>query len=185
MTTGELILIRHGKTDSPGRLNGRTDVGLSAQPGRLKMPVATVWTSPARRARQTGEALFPGVSLQEDARLWEQDFGSWDGMAYAELPDLGDLSRAELADLKSDGGESFRDMVRRVRPAVEVLAETALSEQWPVVIVAHAGTVRAALACATGDVEGALAFEIDHLRATRLRCYSGGLAVTSVNEALA
>ena len=68
---------------------------------------------------------------------------------------------------------------------MEAAAELARDGDAPVVVVAHAGTVRAALALALGDAAPALAFEVGHLRATRLRCHALGFAVMSVNEPLA
>ncbi len=183
--TAELIVIRHGATASPGTLNGRTDVGLATRPAPLAFDPGVLWTSPARRARETVAGLFPGREAQEDVRLWEQDFGVWDGVAYSDLPDTGDLSLEALAALKADGGESHIEMAARVRPVLEAASGLALTEDTRVTIVAHAGTVRAALALATGSEAAGLAFQIAHLGATRFRCYPGGLAVLSVNEVLA
>lgn len=178
-------MIRHGATDSPGTLNGRTDVGLAARPAPVSFNPGVLWVSPARRARETAAGLFPGWEAREDARLREQDFGTWDGVAYGELPDTGDLSLDALAGLKAEGGESHAEMVARVRPALETASAQALKEGTRVTVVAHAGTVRAALALAMGSEAAALAFQIAHLGATRFRCYSGGLAVLSVNEVFA
>lgn len=181
----ELILIRHGATEAPGRLHGRSDPGLAAAPARATFDVAAIWVSPARRARETAAALWPGLELREEARLWEQDFGAWDGQLYADLPDIGTLGREALADHASEGGESFAGMVSRVSPALRAAAERALDVGGRIAIVAHAGTVRAGLALATGDVPGALAFEVGHLSATRIRCLPGGaFAVIGVNGAL-
>ena len=180
----ELIVIRHGETDSPGTLNGRTDVRLAALPAPLAFDPGVLWTSPARRARETVAGLFPGREAREDARLWEQDFGVWDGAAYSDLPDTGDLSLPELSALKVEGGESYAEMVARVRPALEAASAQALNEETRVTVVAHAGTVRAALSLAMGSEAEALAFQIAHLGSTRFRCYPGGLAVLSVNEVL-
>ena len=108
--------------------------------------------------------------MREDARLWEQDFGDWDGRPYADLPDIGNLDRAALADHRPKGGESFADMVARVAPALREAGRQAREADAPIAVVAHAGTVRAGLALATGDMPGALAFEVGHLSATRLRC---------------
>ena len=184
MATAELILIRHGETDSPDTLNGRTDVGLAARPGPVALDVGAVWVSPASRARETAAGLFPGRGVTEDERLWEQDFGVWDGVAYADLPDFGELSLADLAILKSENGESFSEMVGRVRPALEAAAALALQQERRVAIVAHAGTVRSALAVAMRAEAAALAFQVPYLGATRLRCHPGGFAVTAVNEVL-
>lgn len=179
----ELILIRHGPTDAPGRLHGRSDPGLAEAPARAAFAVDAIRVSPARRARATAEALWPGTELREDARLWEQDFGDWDGLAYADLPDLGELGREALADHAPPGGESFAGMAARVATA---LREAGATAEGRVAVVAHAGTVRAGLALALGDTPAALAFEVDHLSATRLRCLpGGGFSVIAVNEALA
>lgn len=185
MRRGELIIIRHGATDSPGTLNGRTDVGLAAVPAPLALEIGALWVSPARRARDTSQGLFPGVKAVVDDRLWEQDFGRWDGAAYADLPDIGTLSLAELAAFKGAGGESFHDMAARVRPALLEAAEQAMGQDRAVAVVAHAGVVRVALAMAMGVEAPALAFQIAYLGSTRLTCYPGGFAVTAVNERLA
>lgn len=184
LQSGELIIIRHGATDSPGTLNGRTDVGLAAVPEPVGLEIGALWVSPARRARATAVGLFPGVTAHEDERLWEQDFGVWDGRDLADIPDVGELSRAELAALKAEGGESFHDLVARVRPALEAASVLAMGMGRPVVVVAHAGIVRVALSMAMGVEAAALAFQIGHLGATRLTCYPGGFAVKAVNERL-
>ncbi len=181
----ELILIRHGTTLRSDCLNGRTDVALSATPAPVALSPSELWVSPAVRARQTAAGLFGACVAREDARLWEQDFGVWDGKPLASLPDVGDLEKRALADLAAEGGESFAAMVARVTPALVACAARACDLGGPVVIVAHAGTARAALALALGDVPGALAFEVPHLAATRLRCFpGGGLAIRAVNEVL-
>lgn len=185
MSTGELIIIRHGPTVGAGTLNGRTDVALAVRPAPVSLEIAALWVSPAVRARDTAAGLFPGVAQRPDDRLWEQDFGVHDGAAFGDLPDAGRLSKHELADLRSEGGESFHEMVSRARPALEEAASAARAAGRSVAIVAHAGTVRAALAMALEDAPAALTFQVSHLGATRLTCFEGGFAITAVNERLA
>jgi alpha-ribazole phosphatase len=184
LASSELLLIRHAPAETGGRLCGRRDVPArledAAALARLAAVIAgvrQVVTSPAIRCRQTAEALFPGIAPAEDARLWEQDFGSEDGMAYTDLPDLGPLPCEALAERRPPGGESFADMAARVIPALEELAEA----DGPVVVVAHAGTVRAALALALGSIPAALAFEVAPLSLTRVRCLGGAYSVACVN----
>lgn len=136
--------------------------------------------SPAVRCRQTAEALWSGVEVVQDARLWEQDFGTQEGMPFADIPDLGPLSAQDLADHRPPGGESFADMVARITPALSELAAQA-REAGPVAVVAHAGTVRTGLAMALGAVPAALAFEVAPWSVTRLRVFEGGLSVVAVN----
>jgi alpha-ribazole phosphatase len=184
LPSSQIVLVRHAPAETGGRLCGRRDVPARLDDGaavaRLSAALAGmrhVVTSPALRCRQTAEALFPGRAAAEDARLWEQDFGAEDGMAYANLPDLGPLPRAALAKRRPPGGESFADMAARVIPALRDLATL----EGPIVVVAHAGTVRAGLALALGAVPAALAFEVTPLSVTRLRCHGDAFSVACVN----
>jgi alpha-ribazole phosphatase len=190
IATSELVLIRHAPAETGGRLCGRRDVPArlddAAALGRLAAALAGVRqivTSPALRCRQTAGALFPGAETAEDPRLWEQDFGAEDGMAYADLPDLGPLTREALAERRPPGGESFAEMAARTTPALAALAAQA-AHGGPVAVVAHAGTVRAGLALALGAMPAALAFEIAPLSVTRLRCLDGAFSVVCVNLAV-
>ncbi|CAM5323824.1 hypothetical protein FALB51S_01013 [Frigidibacter albus] len=190
ISTAELVLIRHAPAESGGRLCGRRDVPARMDDGaalaRLAVALrgmAAVVTSPALRCRQTAATLFPGRMLAQDPRLWEQDFGAHEGLAAADLPDLGPLDRGVLAAYAPPQGESFAAMAARVAPALEDLARKAIAEG-PVAVVAHAGTVRAGLALALGSAPAALAFEVAPLSVTRLRCLGGGFSVLCVNAAL-
>ena len=102
----ELILIRHAPALTGGRLCGRTDVAADlsdataiAGLARAIGAVDRVVSSPAERCRTTAEALWPARPVLQDQALWEQDFGAWEGLAFADIPDLGPLSRAELANV--------------------------------------------------------------------------------------
>jgi len=184
----DLILIRHAAAATGGRLCGRTDVGLAdgsdaafAALSAVLPSNAQVRVSPARRCRETLSNVLPAVEAVQDGRLWEQDFGDWEGVLASEIPDAGDMDRAALAEFSAPGGESFAALFARVRPALIEAAEQA-AVAGPVVIVAHAGTVRAALSLALGEVSAGLAFEVDPLSVTRLRCLpGGGFSIGSVN----
>lgn len=181
--TGTLLLIRHAPLADPARLTGRRDVAavVDAAAARrlaaLAGPVSRVVSSPARRCRETAAALWPGVTVNEDARLWEQDFGSWEGMALAELPDLGVMGGEELARSAPHGGESFAALCARSIPALEELA----AGGGRVAVVAHAGTVRAGLARAIGGAGAALAFRVAPLSLTVIDAAPSGWSVAGVN----
>ncbi len=173
----ELMLIRHAPALDGGRLAGRRDVPADLRDAgalaglRAAVGAAAVVASPARRCRETAAALWPDLSPRLDPRLWEQDFGAWEGVAFADLPDLGDLSSRALAAHRPPGGESFADLCARATPALLALA----GSPGPVAVVAHAGIVRAALALATGQRATALGFEIAPFSATLLRARPGGV----------
>lgn len=178
-------LIRHAPARHDGRLAGRRDVEAepfgapAARALRAAVGEARIWSSPARRCVQTAQAIWPGAEPASDPRLWEQDFGAWEGLAFADLPDLGPLPAAELAAHTPPEGESFAAMCARVGAALDDLAPGAHC------LVAHAGTVRAALAAATGSVAGALAFQIEPLSLTRLTRTGAGWSIGFVNRSFA
>ena len=180
----ELILVRHAPVLTGGRLCGRTDVPADcSDTGRIAALRAAIGepgrivTSPALRCRQTVAALWPTAIAEADPALWEQDFGLWEGRVTSDIPDLGPLSPDDLACHRPPEGESFADLCARVAPALARVADGGR-----VTIVAHAGTVRAALALAVGTVPAALAFEVAPLSLTRLRALSGaGWSIGAVN----
>lgn len=170
-------LIRHAPGMDGGALAGRRDIDAdcsdSAALSRLaaRLPNgATALRSPARRCVQTAEAL--GLDATEDERLWEQSFGQWEGLPYDKLPDLGRLSPMALAGHRPEGGENFMDMAARVIPVLRGLDRDT-------VIVAHAGTVRAALSLVVGPA--ALAFSVAPLSLTVMRPAGRDWAVEGVN----
>lgn len=182
----EIMLIRHAPALTGGRMAGRRDVAADCSDAlafatlRGAVGVVDHWRiSPARRCVQTAAALWPDLAPAQDARLWEQDFGAWEGIAFADLPDLGVLSGAELAAHRPPQGESFLDVYARVTPALQ----EACALGGRVVIVAHAGVIRAALGLALGAAELGLAFEIAPLSLTTLVALPGGaFSVAGVNR---
>lgn len=179
----DLILIRHAPALNEGRLAGRRDVpadlgdaGALAAARAIAGPVDRVFSSPALRCRQTAAALWESTP-HLDPRLWEQDFGAWEGLPFADMPDLGPLSPTDLATHTPPGGESFADLCARVRPALEAIA----AQPGRSAIVAHAGTIRAALAMALGSIAPALSFSVDPLSVTRLALHGTQWAIGGVN----
>ncbi|MDO5370179.1 histidine phosphatase family protein [Paracoccus sp. (in: a-proteobacteria)] len=181
----EIILIRHASVAGGGRLAGRLDppadlsdrTRIAAVAARLPRG-ARLTSSPARRCLMTAGALVPGLAPRLDERLWEQDFGDWEGLGHAELPDLGPLSPEALVDHRPPNGESFRALCARTLPALLDLAAHPGGQ----VVTAHAGTVRAALAHATGSVAGALSFQVAPLSLSRFHVGpQGQWSVAEVN----
>lgn len=173
-----LTLLRHAPSLSDGLLAGRRDVPadcadqgvLARVAARIGQPRQVI-ASPALRCRQTAAALGLSPERLEPA-LWEQDMGIWEGLPPDRLPDLGPLTPAQLAQHRPDMGESFDDMTARVIPVLQQLRDDCL-------IVAHAGTARAALSMVVGPA--ALSFSIAPLSLTILRRMGDAWAVEAVN----
>lgn len=173
-----LKLIRHAPPLNDGCLAGRSEVNADCSDGTAFAAIremigdpAHVLCSPAERCRQTAEALNLTPAKFEPA-LWEQDYGSWEGQRFEDLPDLGHMAATELAAYRAEGGESFNDMTARVVPVLQGLSQDTL-------IVAHAGTVRAALSMIVGAA--ALSFSVSPLSLTIMRSTARGWAVEAVN----
>ena len=183
--SAEIILIRHAPVAQGGRLAGRLDLPAALpDPSRIaalaaRLPRgARLTSSPAQRCLTTAEALVPALPAKVDDRLWEQDFGDWEGLDLAALPDLGPLTPDALADHRAPGGESFGQLCVRTTCALSAL----VAEGGVHVVIAHAGTVRAALAKATGSVPGALSFQVAPLSLSRFHVGpQGQWSVAEVN----
>jgi alpha-ribazole phosphatase len=181
-----LWLVRHAPVSGrPGvlhDLDAPADVSDLAALSRLKAQLpdlATMVASSALRARETALAL--GLRPRDDAAFNEQDFGEWTGRRHDELcREFGvaydDFWRTP-ASARPPGGESFVEQIARVRGAIERLPSG------DVIIVAHGGTIRAALAIALGGAaETALGFVIDPLSLTRLDRLDRAWRVVCVNR---
>jgi probable phosphoglycerate mutase len=153
-----ILLARHGQTadNADGLILGRRDPPLSAtgweQAEALgararHAGVAAVWTSPLARARQTASVVAGAVGCDAIIinDLIESDRGTWEGRSVAQLarssPQLHAAFERGDPAFAFPGGESLLDQVQRTRRAFTKVAAGAA----PALVVAHAGTIRAAL----------------------------------------
>jgi alpha-ribazole phosphatase len=159
MTT--LYLVRHGVAEhAEGRALGWTDRPLAAE-GRVRIAeLAATWngTSPSRcwtsdlaRTRETAAILgtrWPTI-VEPEPRLREMHFGEWDGRAWAELESAdGDRLAAWMADwttARTPAGEGWPDLLARVDVWCAELRAAAEQGGGPLLVVAHAGSLRAIL----------------------------------------
>jgi probable phosphoglycerate mutase len=159
-----ILVLRHGPTpwNEAKRVQGRSDLPLSesgrAEVLRWRVPgefAGFGWiTSPLARAVETA-ALMGAGEAPRDRRLTEMDWGEWEGETLDALRHrLGDLMRAweaEGLDFRAPGGESPRDVQRRLLPFLKERAAMGRDE----VAVAHKGVIRALYALAAGwDMTG-------------------------------
>lgn len=149
----DIYLIRHTQAaDAAGLCYGQTDVGLAdsyaeeLQDVADKLPEFTedcrVFSSPLSRCVQLAEELFDQVDT--DVRLQELYFGDWEGQPFADI-DATALQHwmDNFATEKPPNGESFDDLYQRTG---EFWQELIALEAEQVVIVTHAGVIRALLA---------------------------------------
>ncbi len=178
-----LYFVRHAPTAADkGQIVGHHDVALShagaSESIRFADALTALWTGPPPRivSSNLSRAIATAAPLADrwnvapatDERLREVDFGSWEGRTWADVEQSdGDALSAWMADwveTHPPGGESFADLHIR---ASDWLAEQTSGE--PLLIVAHAGSIRALLCAALKlPLASAFSFDIAHLRMGRL-----------------
>jgi alpha-ribazole phosphatase len=163
--------ILYGRLDLPADLSDRARIAAQA----ALLPRGALWIeSPSSRARQTGAALRAALGevavplIEPD--FVEQDLGAWQGRpareVYAAMPADHPFWRAP-ATSAPPGGESFAALAARVRAAIRRHAGRHGDRE--IVVVAHAGPIRAAAAMFRGlDDAAALAIPVEPLSVTSL-----------------
>jgi probable phosphoglycerate mutase len=168
-TATTLVLVRHGVTAHTvdkrfsGGLGGRNP-GLSEE-GRAQVRATADWlsplaegidvlvTSPVRRTRETAEIIGDRLDkpVLTDDGLAEMEFGSWDGLTFAETqeryPDEIDAWLGSL-DEPAGGGESFRVVEKRVLASLDALLRKQAGRT--VLAVSHVTPIKVLVARAIG-----------------------------------
>jgi broad specificity phosphatase PhoE len=202
VATTRLFLVRHALVEPSARLTqyGTMDVGLCelalAQEAAsyrwlaARLPRPARWcVTPLSRTRATAAAIFaagyPEAPLETHPELIEQRLGQWQGLpheAFAErLRQKPHPFWSIAADERPPDGESFCDVIARVGPSLDRLVAEEVGRD--VVIVAHGGSIRAALAHAMGvQPEAVLAFSIKNLSLTRIEKVGTDWRIAAVNE---
>ncbi len=180
-TTTVIDLLRHGEPVGGRRYRGWIDDPLSEH-GWSQMwyaaSGATPWehvvTSPLVRCRAFAEALAERLALQVtiEPRVAEIRFGVWEGHSGDELraDDPGRLRRFYHDPLgeRPEGAELAADFVARVSAALEELAAAHRGRH--ILIVTHAGVIRAAIAHAlAAPPERLFRAHVDNAAFTRLQ----------------
>ncbi len=156
----ELVCVRHGRTawNRARRFQGQSDTALDregwsqarALAARLaaeRFDVAV--SSDLKRALNTAKLIgdAAGVAIQEEPRLREMSFGSWEGLMWSEITER--IPPTSPSEPQADphvapGGESFAELCSRVQPALSTLKAT-LPRNGRALIVSHAAVMHAIL----------------------------------------
>ena len=143
------------------------------------LPTGAHWvTTNLKRTRETADAIFAAghpdagrVQYEVVPELAEQNLGDWQGLdrtAFFERvkPSPSAYWFAPPAE-RAPNGESFNDMCARVAGAIRALAKQKRGRD--LVVVAHGGTIRAAIGNALPMADtGPLSFATDNCAITRL-----------------
>lgn len=162
----------------PGTIAGRMDADVDLSDSgmidgaRVWLPEQAIWlTTPLSRSARSAAALRPGQPTLCVPDLTEQDFGDWHGRTHTEISDseraLAEHFWQDPAGHAPPGGESFAALCDRV--AAAVMRENIAHPGHDIVMVGHAGPIRAALALALGlPPAGVLSVSVDHWHLFRM-----------------
>ena len=145
-----IYLIRHGIPENHLAILGQSDPRLTTEGHEQARSLAAtlggqgierVLSSSLQRARQTAEILANrlGAELEQDARLNEITYGSWDGLLWDQIekqdPETAKQKLENWWEVTPKGGEDFKDFYQRVRGAwIDLRTEARTTA-----LVAHVG----------------------------------------------
>lgn len=185
----ELIIVRHGETDSNklGTYLGWTDRELNAEGlrqaekarERLKSEkIDRIIASPLGRAAKTAEVINQshGLEIVYDEDLKEKNFGVWDDLTYAEItqkyPAEHEMWLKDQLNYCVEGGESTLESYQRITRFTDRLLSR--YSEGTVLIVTHLGSIRKMVAYLLGmGIEGFWRFKFDNCSITRIQVTDG------------
>lgn len=159
-----LTIVRHGETvdNARGVTQGWRDSDLSDK-GRHQieqlsmrlssMGITSVFSSSLPRAvttaRRIGDEL--GLDVVELDDLREMSYGEWEGLPFLEIrSEQADMYERWIGDptVPCPGGESFNDVLGRMRRAISVIEAKAAGER--PLVVSHGAAIRVAATALLG-----------------------------------
>ncbi len=151
----EIYLIRHAETTADAdQVIGHTDVQLSVTGKKNIAKLGKSWKQdlPAKvycsgliRAKQSAEILNKNwqLEIEQDDQLNELNFGLWENKSWDEAyntdPEFFNYWAENWHMEAAPMGESFEDLANRCRDWLSTVS----TDDSPIVIVAHAGSLRA------------------------------------------
>jgi probable phosphomutase (TIGR03848 family) len=164
-----VLLVRHGKTPTTGKVLPGRAAGLHLSPeGRAQAEAVAeriaalagpdrpgptaVYASPLERTAETAKPIARqlGLRVRNERGLLECDFGRWTGAqlgALAKKPEWAQVQRWP-SGFRFPGGESFLEMQARVTSAISRMVQLHPGET--IVAVSHADPIKVAVSAAAG-----------------------------------
>jgi alpha-ribazole phosphatase len=194
----ELILVRHGETDSNirGSYLGWTDIALNETGirqvqllrDRLKgFKVDKIYASPLKRALQTAEIVNEnyGLDIVSVDGLKERNFGIWDDLTIDEMTKdypteyndwVNDWIKYRIKD-----GESALEAYERTAAFVDELIKR--NDDGVFMLVTHLGTIRFILAHLLDlGIENSWRFRVNNATITKIEINDGYSVLTMLNN---
>ena len=154
-----ITAIRHTRVAVPaGICYGQADVPLAStyadELEMLRLNVEgrkfdAVFCSPLTRCRQLANDLFPGLTIFDDDRLMELNFGRWELQRWDVVSETPEAKAwfGDFVEVRTHDGESFRDQLIRTSAFLDELKKQSYTA---VALVAHGGILRSLNCLLTG-----------------------------------
>lgn len=152
----ELVLVRHGETDSNLRgtycgwtdspLNRKGEAQAAEAACKLKgLAFDAVYCSPLERAVKTAEIITGGVSgIIPEPLLKEHNFGVWEDMTYAEILERYPVEAAawgkDWLNYAIEAGESAEQCYKRISGFIDALVSR--YKEGRILLVTHLGVIK-------------------------------------------
>lgn len=196
MTSGTLIIVRHGRTafNAQGLLQGRADNPLDdvghAQAAAVGEHLAprldaetVIISSPLVRARATAARIAERVGLDVvvDERWIEVSYGIFEGVPQRDVPAEVWTKWRSDPHFAPESGETLAAVQQRVGEACEELMRTLSGRT--AVVVSHVSPIKSAVAWALGvDVGVSWRTQLDTASMSRIALTPRGPVLHSFNE---
>ena len=197
MPPEKILLIRHGETDwnAQKRWQGFAQTSLNTrglqQAGALAgylgtWPISAIYSSDLIRTVETATPLSQAldVPVQLDERWREIHVGKYQGLSFAEVeerfPDEVVARRADIWHFVNPGGESRRDLQKRVLDAWGAIADSHPGAQ--VAVFSHAGPIKVMLWSLFGEDDERFNAYIPNTSVTTLEYKQGGWRLAGLAE---
>lgn len=180
----ELILVRHGETDSNkrGTYLGWTDIPLNETgidqarlaAEKLKdIHIDRIYTSPLQRAMKTAQLIneYHHLPLETVEELKERNFGAWDDLTHKDIlcryPAEYQAWTKDWINYCMEGGESSIQAYHRITHFMDNLVQS--QQTGTILIVTHLGCIRKIIAHLLGmGIEGSWRFKLDNATVTKV-----------------
>ena len=166
-----VVIMRHGSTtaNEAHEYAGSRDVSLTpkgeeqAEAAGVCPQVDYVYVSPLKRARRTADICFPGARQIQVANLREMNFGVFEGRSADDM-EHDPAYRAWVEGFCEDrcpGGECRAELSERVAAGMHEVVRDAMAEgRRTAIVVAHGGTIMAAMDALADDERGYFEWQV-------------------------
>lgn len=194
--------IRHGQTEEnvKGTYYGQKEATLTLEGVRqikalrpFVTETSTIYVSPSQRTIDTANILWgkelqagdtpQGVKFVIDERLVERNMGKWEGLTYQEIEKENPVAckawEEDWINFTLPEGESAKDQYDRVSSLIKMLEE----KKEDAIVIAHAGTIRMALAYMLGEnIDLFWKFKIETGAMVKTECEDGFWYIESITK---